>query len=162
MKIMLTGTRLVLALLILGHLASANLRQRSEDGRSRHFSGQTATAQNDFVVTQISKRVEPILPAEARPSRKRGAVLIQITVDEAGNIADARALAGPRPLRDAATEAVRQWRFEPARSNGTPVRALGLVTFCFSRDGKLSTSKYTFNFQECCPGSLKNAKHRCP
>jgi TonB family protein len=159
---MLTGTRLALLLLLLGHFAGANPRQQSEDGRNRRSSGQTATAQNDFIPPKISKRVEANLPAEARPSRKRRPVLIQITVDEAGNIADVRALAGSRPLRDAATEAVRQWRFEPATSNGTPVRALGLVTFCFSRDSKFSTSRCTFNFQECCPGSLKNRKHRCP
>jgi TonB family protein len=146
---------LVLLLLSLTNLGFGRSQQSADDvDRGKKI-------QKEFVEPQVSKRVEANYSDKARASRITGSVVVEITVDETGNITYARPLSGHRILRDPAREAVLQWNFEPARSNGTPVKAVGVVTFCFSNDSKLSTSTYTFTFKQCCPGSLKKAKDPC-
>jgi len=109
----------------------------------------------------VTKRVEANYSDKARASRILGSVVLEITVDETGNITYVRPSSGHRNLRDVARQAVLQWSFEPARLNGTPVKAVGIVTFCFSSDSRLSTSRYTFSFKQCCPGSLRKAREPC-
>lgn len=146
---------LVLLLLSLTNLAFGRLQQSADDvDRGKKI-------QKEFVEPQVSKRVEANYSDKARASRKTGSVVLEITVDETGTITYARPLSGHRILRDAARQAVLQWSFEPARLNGTPVKAVGVVTFCFSSDSRLSTSRYTFTFKQCCPGSPKKAKEPC-
>jgi len=117
--------------------------------------------QNDFVLPKLKKRVEDELPDGARFSRRTMFVILEITVDEFGSISHVRTLAGNLSFGDTGTRAVRQWEFEPARSKGLPVKAFGLITFCFSHSKKMSTSKYTFSFQRCCPESTKMPKPPC-
>ena len=146
---------LVLVLLFLTNLGFGRSQQKPED------ADPAKETQKEFVEPQVTKRVEANYSDKARSSRMTGSVAVEITLDETGNITYARPLSGHRILRDAARQAVLQWNFEPARSNGTPVKAVGVVTFCFSSDSKLSTSTYTFTFKQCCPGSLKKAKEPC-
>jgi TonB family protein len=140
--------------------ALTNPQQSGTDGQ-KHELDRSTEFQNDFIVPTLNKRVEANLPVRVRFSRTRLSVVLEIAVDESGTIAYVRTLTGNRSLRDAATKAVRQWRFEPASSNGIPAKAVGVITFCFSRDSKVSTSTYTFSFQRCCPGSSKKAKPPC-
>lgn len=154
----MTLTRLglpVLLLLPLTNLGFGRSQQNPDDvDRGKNI-------QKEFVEPQVSKRVEANYSDKARASRITGSVVLEITVDETGNITYARTLSGHRVLRDTARQAVLQWTFEPARLNGTPVKAVGVVTFCFSSDSRLSSSRYTFTFKQCCPGSLKKAKEPC-
>jgi|GEM_PF-3775393 len=159
-RLILGIVRLLLLLVVFPCLAFTNLQQGGTDG-PKHELDRSMELQNDFIVPKLSKRVEANLPDRVRFSRTRMSVVLEITVDESGTIAYVRTLTGNRPLRDAAMKAVRQWKFEPASSNGIPAKAFGLITFCFSRDSKISTSTYTFSFQQCCPGSPKKAKPPC-
>jgi TonB family protein len=131
--------------------------QNKQSAPRRYLDGSEG-AQKAFVEPQLTKRVEANYPGKARSSRIKGLVVLEFTVDEGGNIAYVRALTGHHMLRDAATEALRQWVFEPARSNGAAVKAVGVVTFCFSARRRLSTSRHTFNLKECCRRTLQRKK----
>ena len=65
----------------------------------------------------------PTYPEEARRRGQQGTVLLQLVVDASGAVRDAGVLhsSGHPLLDDAALEAVRRWRFRPARAEGLPL-----------------------------------------
>ncbi|WP_198137573.1 energy transducer TonB [Terriglobus sp. TAA 43] len=52
-------------------------------------------------------------PAAASAAHVAGAVKVEAVVDKSGNVAAARVISGPVQLRDAALNAVQQWRYKP-------------------------------------------------
>jgi protein TonB len=79
---------------------------------------------------KVLKRVEPTNPTAAM-SRITGTVVVEVLVNEQGNVASARALSGHPVLQNAALSAARRWKFEPSKLNGTVVQATGQITFNF-------------------------------
>lgn len=75
--------------------------------------------------------VLPSYPQIARSSRVAGDVTLDALVDESGNVLDVKVIAGPLLLRDAAMEALRQWKYEPARLDGQPTPMHLTVTVKF-------------------------------
>jgi protein TonB len=59
-------------------------------------------------------------------------VIVEVTIDEQGDVANARALDGPEELREAALEAARRWKFVPTSLGGTPVKVIGTITYNFT------------------------------
>jgi general secretion pathway protein A len=55
----------------------------------------------------------PEYPFLARQTHTQGDVAIQLVIDKAGNVASATVITGPPMLRDAALQAVRQWKYQP-------------------------------------------------
>jgi protein TonB len=74
----------------------------------------------------------PVYPAIARAARASGLVVIQVLVDEEGNVTEANAVSGHPLLQTAAKEAALQARFKPTRLSGQPVRVTGVLTYNFS------------------------------
>jgi protein TonB len=66
-----------------------------------------------------------------RAARVGGTVQVRITIDATGRVAKAESVSGPRPLREAAEQAVRQWRYQPATRNGAPIDSETMVSFTF-------------------------------
>jgi TonB family protein len=79
------------------------------------------------------KKVNPTYPAEASAAGIKGEVLIEITVDEQGNVAAAEGVSGDRLLAEAAIAAVRQGQFKPTSLSGIPVKVTGRIRFQFNR-----------------------------
>lgn len=77
-------------------------------------------------------RVEPTYPPLAKVARVSGSVVVQITVDEQGNVTHAQAVSGPPLLRNAAVSAAYGWKFAPDKVYGKPVKIIGTLTFNFS------------------------------
>lgn len=75
--------------------------------------------------------VIPSYPATARPLRIEGAVNVQVTVDERGNIISASAVSGHPMLRQSAVQAARQSKFSPTILNGTAVKVTGIIVYNF-------------------------------
>jgi len=74
----------------------------------------------------------PVYPERALQQRVRGEVVLSVRVSETGVPLEVRITKGVRGDIDAAAlDAVRQWRFEPARKNGRPVRTDTVVRFAF-------------------------------
>lgn len=79
-----------------------------------------------------TRRVEPTYPPLAKAARVSGSVVVEVTVDEEGNVISARALSGHPLLKDAAVGAARGWRFKPTLLQGEPVKVIGTITFNFN------------------------------
>jgi TonB family protein len=59
----------------------------------------------------LMHRLPVIYPEAAMTARIEGTVVLQATVDSAGNVTDASVLSGPQELRKAAIQSVLQWHF---------------------------------------------------
>lgn len=84
-----------------------------------------------------AERTPPVYPAQARRIGEQGKVVLRVELDERGHVSAARVTSssGSRHLDEAALGAVRQWRCNPARRNGVPVRAVALQPFNFILEG---------------------------
>lgn len=78
------------------------------------------------------KRVSPMYPPLAKVSRTSGAVVVEVVVDESGNVISARALSGHPLLREAAVAAAYQWKWKPTLLSNVPVQVVGTITFNFA------------------------------
>ncbi len=68
----------------------------------------------------------------ARQARIQGVVIVQAIIDCSGAVTDINVLkALPMGLTEATVEAISQWRFEPARLNGSPVSVYYNLTVNF-------------------------------
>jgi len=83
--------------------------------------------------------VKPEYPELARITRVHGTVVLDCTIDPAGNVVDIRVISGHPLLAPAAVEAVGRWRYSPTRLNGQPVSVLLTVTVRFDLAGPVTT-----------------------
>jgi len=67
-----------------------------------------------------TRRVEPGYPPLAKAARVSGAVVVEVTIDEEGNVMAARAISGHPLLKDAAVAAARGWTFASTTLQGVP------------------------------------------
>ena len=80
----------------------------------------------------LERKVQPIYPAEARSMRLQGPVGLQAVIDEVGEVRNLRTVSGDAVLARAAIDAVRQWRYQPYRLNGQPVKMPIQITVNFT------------------------------
>lgn len=73
----------------------------------------------------------PDYPPAARAVRASGAVNVQVTLDERGNVVSATAVSGHPLLRAASVEAARSSKFPPTTLDGVPVRVAGIIVYNF-------------------------------
>jgi protein TonB len=77
-------------------------------------------------------RVPPKYTEEARQARIQGIVILEAVIDPRGEVKSVRVLKGlPLGLDGAAVEAVKRWKFEPARLQGQPVAVYFILTVNF-------------------------------
>lgn len=74
----------------------------------------------------------PRYPEAAKRLRMSGLVLVEVVVDETGNVISATATGGPTLLREAAVQAALKARFSPTKLSGQPVKVSGLINYKFS------------------------------
>lgn len=87
---------------------------------------------SEIQASRLIRRVEPIYPHIAIASRVSGIVVLDVRVDEDGNVENIRVFSGHPLLREAAVEAVRQWKYSPTILNGEPVPVVATVTVIFT------------------------------
>jgi protein TonB len=76
--------------------------------------------------------VAPKYPSLARASHVEGIVILEVIIDEGGQVTSTRVLKSVALLDQAAVDAVRQWKFVPARLNGEPIPIVMTVTVSFT------------------------------
>ena len=75
----------------------------------------------------------PLYTEEARQARVQGVVLLQVVIDEEGNVHRPQIIKGlPMGLNESAVESVKQWKFKPATRDGKPVSVYYNLTINFS------------------------------
>jgi TonB family protein len=87
-----------------------------------------ALAQGELT-RKVKTRVSPTYPELARRMSVRGTVKIVVVVSPNGNLKDAKVVGGNPILVNAALEAVKKWKFEPAQDESA-----GTVEFNFQPD----------------------------
>lgn len=85
------------------------------------------------VVNGIAKNlVKPTYPPAARIVRAEGAVNVQVTIDENGNVVSASAVTGHPLLRQVSEAAARASKFNPTLLSNQPVKVTGVIVYKFS------------------------------
>src|SRR5208283_3720 len=74
----------------------------------------------DVQSAKLLKSVPPIYPPTARSQRVGGDVKIDALIDVAGNVSTMKVISGPTLLHQAAMNALKQWKYEPAKLDGNP------------------------------------------
>jgi protein TonB len=74
---------------------------------------------------------KPAYPPIARQAHASGTVVVQVTIDENGNVISASAVSGHPLLRAVAVSAARGARFSPTKLSGQPVKVTGVITYNF-------------------------------
>ena len=83
-------------------------------------------AQSDEMVRRAKNKVQPVYPELARKMNLAGTVKIQVLVAPNGIVKDARVVGGHPVLANAALDAAKKWRFEPAAGESS-----GVIDFKF-------------------------------
>ena len=76
---------------------------------------------------------KPPYPLAAKAVNASGAVNVQVTIDEQGNVISAKAVSGHPLLRQAAERAARNARFSPTYLSKVAVKVNGLIVYNFTR-----------------------------
>jgi protein TonB len=74
---------------------------------------------------------KPAYPPIARQAHASGTVVVQVTIDENGNVISAAAVSGHPLLRAVSVSAARGARFSPTKLSGQPVKVTGVITYNF-------------------------------
>ncbi|MGH9691683.1 MAG: energy transducer TonB [Candidatus Acidiferrales bacterium] len=80
---------------------------------------------------RVVSRVLPAYPPLARQAHTEGDVVLDIVVDKSGNVNAMRVISGAPTLRQAATDAVRRWKYQPTMLDGQPISVQMQVTIQF-------------------------------
>ena len=74
---------------------------------------------------------KPGYPAIAKAAHASGTVVVQVLIDENGNVVSANAVSGHPLLIQAAVSAARQAKFSPTKLSGQPVKVTGVIQYNF-------------------------------
>lgn len=88
-------------------------------------------ARDKEVDSSLLYRVEPEYPEAAREQNIQGAVVLEVHIGADGAVQEVRVASGPPLLAQAASDAVKQWKFKPRLVNGSPVEMQTSVTLNF-------------------------------
>lgn len=94
-------------------------------GMTAGVRAQQQSAPSD-IVRRAKTKVAPVYPELARKMNIIGIVKVEVVVAPNGSVKDAKVVGGHPVLANAALEAVKKWKFEPAAAEST-----GVVEFKF-------------------------------
>lgn len=89
------------------------------------------TVGGDVKPARLLSSVAPAYPQMARNQRVSGDVKIDALIDASGRVSATKVISGPALLHQAAQDAVRQWKYQPATLNGQPAPMHLTVTVQF-------------------------------
>ena len=79
-------------------------------------TSQIHTVTQEELASHMVTYVSPVYPTAAQSAHVQGNVVIKVEISPDGLVRSARVLSGPSILRQAATSALKQWRYSPFRS----------------------------------------------
>lgn len=87
-------------------------------------AGSLPTPTEEYLVSEmpvVLSEVRPVYPKEAREKQLEGTVALDILIDDQGNVRQASVIEGPEIFRAGALDAMKKFRFKPAKVDGKPV-----------------------------------------
>lgn len=103
---------------------------------------------SDELQREIIKWEEPEFPPIARQIRAGGPVVVELEINEKGDVVSARVVSGHPLLQAATLKAARLWKFRPAKVNKLPARLAGRITYTFPVTEPLSKEKTISELEE--------------
>lgn len=85
----------------------------------------------DVKQAKLISSVQPAYPAMAKQQHISGAVTIDALIDDNGRVTTMKVISGPTLLQQAAMDALKQWRYQPATLDGKAVPMHLTVTIQF-------------------------------
>lgn len=82
------------------------------------------TPTEEYLVSEmpvVLSEVRPVYPKEAREKQIEGAVVLDVLVDSLGNVRQVNIIEGLDIFKNGAVQAMKKFRFKPARVDGSPV-----------------------------------------
>jgi protein TonB len=76
--------------------------------------------------------VKPTYPPAAKAVKAEGAVNVQVTIDEQGNVVSANAVTGHPLLRQVSENAARSSKFRPTLLSNQPIKVTGVIVYKFA------------------------------
>jgi len=74
----------------------------------------------------------PVYPPDAKKAKVQGKVVIDVTIDKEGNVANPQPVSGPPMLENSALDAVKQWKYKPYLLNGEPMEVETTINVTYS------------------------------
>jgi TonB family protein len=85
----------------------------------------------DVKQAKLISSVPPVYPAMAKAQHVSGGVTIDALIDASGRVTTMKVMSGPTLLQQAAMDALKQWRYQPATLDGKTVPMHLIVTIQF-------------------------------
>ena len=86
---------------------------------------------------KLISKVMPVYPDSARDAGVYGDVVLDVTLKDDGSVDQIHVVDGPPLLTEAATTAVKQWRYQPSPAKGKPAILKFVVVISFGKGGKI-------------------------
>jgi protein TonB len=107
-----------------GELVSGSVKQPTAPPEPPQVGG-------DVKPAKMISSVPPVYSSLARSQHVSGDVKIDALIDANGRVTSMKVISGPTLLHQAATDALRQWKYQPATLDGNPVPMHLMVTLQF-------------------------------
>lgn len=106
----------------------------------------------------LISKVAPIYPPIAKAAHISGKVVLRAVISKAGRIEDLRVVSGPDLLKQAALDAVKQWRYKPYLLNGEEIGVETAIEVVFELDGPAGAKD---SRAEQAPSGIANTVPEC-
>jgi protein TonB len=80
----------------------------------------------------LIRKTMPVYPPIGQAAHVEGTVVLEATISKSGTIENLRVASGPPILRQAALDAVQNWRYRPYLLDGEPVEVETTINVIFT------------------------------
>ncbi len=89
----------------------------------------------DTAVQHLLNHSKGVTPPIAQAAHIYGPVIVEVSIDQKGNVTSARPISGPLMLRQAAAQTAMSYTFTPFVANGEPIAVAAIISVNFTLDG---------------------------
>jgi TonB family protein len=92
----------------------------------------TVKVASGVIAGNAIEQKKPVYPAEAKENHIEGAVVMKAIISKEGTVKELQILSGPKELRAASLDAVREWKYRPYVLNGDPTEVETTITVSYN------------------------------
>ncbi|MFN8006284.1 MAG: TonB family protein [Terriglobia bacterium] len=114
--------------------AAASETRSAESQADDNASQDTLVVSSEVLAGNLVHKVQPIYPSDAKQQGMQGEVLLEVSINESGDVENMRVTKGHPVLVLSALAAVKQWKYKPYLLNGAAVPVTSTVAVNFTLD----------------------------